>query len=109
MLCTLLPSAAWGFMLLPAPLLSCPQVNDKPVCVCVLGWGPNCLMNDLIKELDHGVSKLPRGSEVDFVNMHNPHDSLGPVLQHVGPERIKVCSSPQQHHIPLASCTAVPV
>jgi hypothetical protein len=73
-------------------LLICPQVNDNPVCVCVLGWGPSCLMNDLIKELDHGVSKLPRGSEVDFVNMHNPHDSLGLVLQHVSPERIKVRS-----------------
>lgn len=56
----------------------------------MLGWGPNSLMLDLIKELDHGLSALPKGSEVVFVNVHNPHDSLGQALQHVTLENVQV-------------------
>ena len=56
----------------------------------MLGWGPNSLMVDLIKELDHGLSALPKGSEAVFVNMHSPHDSLGQALQHVTLENVKV-------------------
>lgn len=60
----------------------------------MLGWGPSSLMVDLIKELDHGLSALPKGSEVVFVNMHNPHDSLGQALQHVNLENVQVCGKP---------------
>jgi hypothetical protein len=66
------------------------QVDDRPEKVCVLGWGPHSLMVDLVKELDHGLSALPKGSEVVFVNMHNPHDSLGQVLQHITLENVQV-------------------
>jgi hypothetical protein len=66
------------------------QVDDHPEKVCVLGWGPHSLMVDLVKELDHGLSALPKGSEVVFVNMHNPHDSLGQVLQHITLENVQV-------------------
>lgn len=57
----------------------------------MLGWGPLSLMQDLIKELDHGLSALPEGSEVTFVNTHNPHDSLGQALENVTLENIRVC------------------
>lgn len=66
------------------------QVDDKPVSVCVLGWGPNSLMASLIKELDHGLSALPKGSEVTFVNTHNPHESLGQALQDITLENVQV-------------------
>lgn len=71
--------------------LLCMQVDDKPVSVCVLGWGPNSLMASLIKELDHGLSALPKGSEVSFVNMHSPHDSLGQALHNITLENVQVC------------------
>jgi hypothetical protein len=48
-------------------------------------------MADLIKELDHGLSPLPAGSEVVFVNTHNPDDTLGAVLQNTTLDYIKVC------------------
>jgi hypothetical protein len=66
------------------------QVDEGPERVLVLGWGPKCLMADLIKELDHGLSPLPAGSEVVFVNTHNPDDTLGAVLQNTTLEYIKV-------------------
>jgi hypothetical protein len=47
-------------------------------------------MADLIKELDHGLSPLPAGSEVVFVNTHNPDDTLGAVLQNTSLDFIKV-------------------
>lgn len=56
----------------------------------MLGWGPNSLMSDLIKELDHGLSALPGGSEVVFANTHHADDSLGVVLQQISLEYIKV-------------------
>lgn len=74
---------------LPAVSLLC-QVDECAEHVCVLGWGPNSLMIDLLKELDHGLSALPKGSQVVFVNMHSPHDSLGMVLQHVNLENVQV-------------------
>jgi hypothetical protein len=64
--------------------------------VLVLGWGPKCLMADLIKELDHGLSPLPAGSEVVFVNTHNPDDTLGAVLQNTTLDFIKVYRSSTQ-------------
>jgi hypothetical protein len=81
-------------------LLCCLQVDDHAEKVCVLGWGPNSLMVDLIKELDHGLSALPKGSEVVFVNMHSPHDSLGQALQHVSLENVQV----RQHTVLAAAC-----
>lgn len=77
---------------------ACVQVDECAEKVCVLGWGPNCLMLDLIKELDHGLSALPKGSEVVFVNMHNPHDSLGQALQHVTLENVQVGFGPPLLH-----------
>jgi hypothetical protein len=65
------------------------QVDEGPERVLVLGWGPKCLMADLIKELDHGLSPLP-ASEVVFVNTHNPDDTLGAVLQNTTLDYIKV-------------------
>lgn len=50
-------------------------------------------MTDLIKELDHGLSALPAGSQVVFANMHPADESLGVVLQNVSLEYIKVGTS----------------
>jgi len=66
------------------------QVDDGPEKVVVCGWGPNSLMADLIKELDHGLSALPAGSEVVFVNTHPPDQSLEPVLQGLCLEHLTV-------------------
>eukprot|EP00775_Hariotina_reticulata_P013650 gene13650-13773_t len=66
------------------------QVDDGPEKVLVCGWGPNCLMADLIKELDHGLSALPAGSEVVFVHTHPPDESLEPVLQGLSLENLTV-------------------
>lgn len=65
-------------------------MDEGPERVLVLEWGPNSLMTDLIKELDHGLSALPYGSEVVFANTHHPDDSLGMVLQNISLENIKV-------------------
>jgi hypothetical protein len=75
------------------------------VSVCVLGWGPNSLMASLIKELDHGLSALPKGSEVTFVNMHSPHDSLGQALQNITLENVQVCCEACCRS--LAGCTII--
>lgn len=75
---------------MPANTPTHPQVDEGPERVLVLGWGPKCLMADLIKELDHGLSPLPAGSEVVFANTHNPDDTLGAVLQNTTLDYIKV-------------------
>ncbi|KAF6266640.1 hypothetical protein COO60DRAFT_7439 [Scenedesmus sp. NREL 46B-D3] len=83
-------AAAQASLMVPSEYL---QVDEGPERVLVLGWGPKCLMADLIKELDHGLSPLPAGSEVVFVNTHNPEDTLGAVAQNTNLDCIKV------HHV----------
>jgi hypothetical protein len=68
----------------------CAQVDECAERVLVLGWGPMSLMVDLLRELDHGLSALPPGSEVVFVNVHSRHDSLGHALQLVSLDTIQV-------------------
>lgn len=68
------------------------QVDDRPEVVLVLGWGPACLMVDLLRELDHGLSALPPGSEIVFANTHSARDSLEQALQLVSLENIAVSS-----------------
>ena len=43
----------------------------------VLGWGDNVLMTDLLSELDHGPSALPKGSQVTFLNTRSNHEING--------------------------------
>ncbi|WIA29180.1 hypothetical protein OEZ86_011691 [Tetradesmus obliquus] len=83
-------ATAQATLMVPSEYL---QVDEGPERVLVLGWGPKCLMADLIKELDHGLSPLPAGSEVVFANTHNPDDTLGAVLQNTTLDYIKV------HHV----------
>jgi hypothetical protein len=66
------------------------QVDESPVVLLVLGWGTNSLMADLLRELDHGLSALPRGSEVIFANTHTPGDSLDVVLKTVVLDGLRV-------------------
>ena len=43
----------------------------------ILGWGDAVLMTDLLSELDHGPSALPRGSEVTLFNTRTSQEVLG--------------------------------
>lgn len=89
-----------------------PQVDDGPERVLVLGWGAQSLMADLIKELDHGLSALPAGSEVVFVNTHSADETLGAVLQNTTLEYIKVShatTGPERHRATEQhKCTVLP-
>jgi hypothetical protein len=82
-------------MLLPRAASSnimgcCVQVDDHPEKVLVAGWSTNDFMSDLLRELDHGMSALPSGSEVVFVNNHSPEDTLAPVLRLMNLEYVTV-------------------
>ena len=50
----------------------------------VLGWGDNVLMTDLLSELDHGPSALPKGSQVTFLNTRSNHEINGEQLCSLG-------------------------
>jgi hypothetical protein len=65
-------------------------VDDHPEAMLVAGWGSTDFMADLLRELDHGLSALPAGSEVVFVNSHPAADSLGVVLRSVSLENVMV-------------------
>ncbi|KAF8072953.1 hypothetical protein HT031_000613 [Scenedesmus sp. PABB004] len=80
-------SASASSALVPPEYL---EANDGPQRLVVLGWGSRSLMADLIRELDHGLSALPRGSEVVFLNSHAPEASLGAVLAGTSLENIQV-------------------
>ena len=69
------------------------QVDDHPEKVLVAGWSTNDFMADLLRELDHGMSALPSGSEVVFVNNHSPEDTLAPVLRLMNLEYVTVSTN----------------
>ena len=48
----------------------------------ILGWGDAVLMTDLLSELDHGPSALPRGSEVTLFNTRTSQEVMGGRFQH---------------------------
>ena len=43
----------------------------------ILGWGDGTLMTDLLSELDHGPSALPKGSEVTLFNTRSSQEVMG--------------------------------
>lgn len=43
----------------------------------ILGWGDAVLMIDLLSELDHGPSALPKHSEVTMFNTRTAQEVLG--------------------------------
>jgi len=43
----------------------------------ILGWGDGALMTDLLSELDHGPSALPKGSEVTLFNTRSSQEVMG--------------------------------
>ena len=43
----------------------------------ILGWGDDVLMVDLLSELDHGPSALPKGSQVTMFNTRTQKEVLG--------------------------------
>lgn len=46
----------------------------------ILGWGDSVLMIDLLSELDHGPSALPKGSEVTMFNTRTAQEVLGKLV-----------------------------
>lgn len=58
--------------------------------VLLCGWADHAFMLDLLRELDHGQSCLPHGSEVVCVNVHDPDESLGKVVRSLTLENVTV-------------------
>jgi hypothetical protein len=50
-------------------------------------------MAELLYELDSGASCLPPGSEIVFVNVHPPEDTLGALLLGKTLTNVKVCET----------------
>lgn len=66
------------------------EVNDDPERVMVCGWAEQSFMMDLLRELDHGSSCLPPGSEVIFLNSHDADTTLGEALRSVSLQNVNV-------------------
>ncbi|KAJ9511776.1 hypothetical protein QJQ45_022650, partial [Haematococcus lacustris] len=74
--------------------------DDRPERVLVAGWSEQSFMHNVLRELDHGESALPLGSEVVFVNTHSPQQ-LEYALRATSPRNIKVShlqADPLQRH-----------
>ena len=63
--------------------LTCLLLAEQRTCVklvqklLILGWGDTVLMVDLLSELDHGPSALPKGSQVTMLNTRTQQEVLG--------------------------------
>ena len=64
----------------------------------ILGWGDAVLMTDLLSELDHGPSALPKGSEVVLFNTRSSQEVMG--------ERC-VTGDIEHSHLLLSCCHAM--
>eukprot|EP00798_Chlamydomonas_sp_ICE-L_P005399 gene5399-5621_t len=55
--------------------------DETPKRVLICGWGEQSMMQSLLKELDRPNAGLPVGSELIFVNVHDPAKTLYPACR----------------------------
>ncbi|DBA72591.1 TPA: hypothetical protein ACH3X2_010343 [Trebouxia sp. C0005] len=69
-------------------------IKDGPSRLLILGWGDGTLMTDLLSELDHGPSALPKGSEVTLFNTRSSQEVMGKAREKASLQTLTVLHVP---------------